>query len=315
MRSFHDALKTPGVQYKFNQEPSSLKASLLNRFPQGESYSHEYFKSLQMMGYQTKLREGNEFSAHYDYFNAGDMEIKWKKNFKSFISNKLLEEIINEHRENLNLINSILTPSLNIRLESELVSDKVCEKFRQIIGEALRDPDLRFSSNRKSEENLRIQNFKIEKENKLDAACFFGDDETLKELIELISYSISKIHKVREHKHQTGNFDFINSRSDNGLKQESLGRALFSSVNDTKGQSLNKTGNGNFISHKIKNPLVNEQTKEQFSYDFLLKQHSHSIQENLMNLKTYLQNRVKINSLLAPYFIKEKNQKHKLLLL
>jgi hypothetical protein len=352
---FQSALKS---NYVLGHGSENIGMQFISR-PQGgqiysqihpQNYSYMLLKNLELTGkFLPKLKIGNEISKEEvdrdaDLLNVTEYTDMWIKNFKIFLSDNLICDILYEHRDNIEHLNKFLMPFLNIQIVEEVVDDteRLGENFRSEVGYLIKNSNFGFSNlggkmghidqfqNLSSNiESSNLNKFHIPRkddENKKYHHIFFGDNSTLSFILNRVDEKLRNFQNQREKSKFEKEIQDYNSLVGENLEKTIFSKPVTGEIASSKSytytnkysqisqkKSLGAKGDINGI---LSNPLLNKNKYDKIeSYSDLLLTHNKTIEDSLKLIKTFIENRIRINDLIYPDFTKEINYNHKQLVL
>jgi hypothetical protein len=341
--------------FRFYPGSDNLGMQIFSR-PQGgqiysqihpQNYSYMLLKNLQLSGkFLPKLKIGTEISKEEvdrdaELLNITEYTDMWMKNFKKFLSDTLLRDLLYEHRDNLDHLNKILKSSLNIQIVEEVVDDseRLGESFRGELAYLIKNSNFSFSNIRGNLEQMqnlspnieatnlnRYQLPRQEEENKKYHHIFFGDNETLLFILSRVEEKLRNFQNQRERAKIQKEVEDYNTFIGGNLEKTLFSKPLtgekpgystnFYSYNYPQNIQRKSQGALGATHGVLPNPLVNKNKYDKIeSYSDLLLTHNKSIEDTLKLLKSFLENRIRINDLINPVLLKEINYNHKQLIL
>lgn len=327
-----------GMQF-YNRPQSGQIYSQIN--PQ--NYSYMLLKNLELTGkFLPKLKIGNEsikedVERDADLLNVTEYTDMWIKNYKKFLSDTLIFDFLYEHRDNIAHLNKFLMPFLNIQIVEEVVDDteRTGEIFRSELAYLIKNSNFgvtslggkmgqvqNLSQNIESSNINRFQILRKNEENKKYYQIFFGDNSTLVFILNRVDEKLRNFQNQRERAKFQKEIEDYNTFVGENLEKTIFskpitGEMLSSNVltytdrytQISQKKSLDDKGDINGL---FSNPLLNKNKYDKIeSYSDLLITHNKTLEDSLKLLKSFIENRMRINDLIYPEFLKEINYNHK----
>ena len=242
------------------------------------------------MKYDKKLRAGIEISysdIEKDIYTYGLKDYsRWIQNFKAYLVNETLRNIIDDHHSNINSLNNAMSKSLGISIVNTMTDNSLENEplmYREWTN-LISSNSLDFTQ--KADDLLGEYNtrFKI----------FFGDNEKISTIKEMIAKRLDTI-KILNNKNKQSIKENKNENKDDNYS------LLFPEGDFRRNSKIN-----------INNPFSNKDNKSSLlsQYKERFNQQSQYIERNLENIYKLLNYRLELNKSIFPLFSKVESRQH-----
>jgi hypothetical protein len=211
---------------------------------------------------------------------------RWIQNFKIYLVNETLNNILHDHNTNIDLLNNLMGKSLSITFVHSMTDNSLENEplmFKEIY-ELINSNNLDFTH--KPDDIYRINEetkFKI----------FFGDMDKLDNLLNMV---INRLDNLRILSNKSKSFS-----KENKIENTNHFSNIYNDNNDYRKMRIN-----------LNNPFSNKEKKFNLlsHYKETIARQNQDVEDNLKNLLQLILYRMHLNKILLPIFIKTESRQH-----